>query len=597
MLRIFLNDFIVHRGNCIEFTDGKVYVLFGENGAGKSTIVEAVLWTLFGHTIRGGGSERIVGEVTIQVETTDGKQIQVTRRKTQKGVETLRLLLNGRDISYKALRDTQTMVSKYFGLVDTFLHTQVYSSDGTTFSSMTDAERKEVLRKLLNLEVLQLARQLARTDLSVTQTKISTLQVEINLYEDRMKTIESSIRELEQQLSAKLSTNQNVERNVNEIQNKISMLNQRMTEIEVELQDLESDIELADQKISSTQQDLSTLQTSLASITKEISLKKNHLSQIKDNIFRLKNKTKCPLCNREIPPNINPVELWQVEIDILEKDLTKLNIQETEIAQKVIVLSEKLNDLKSIKTDLSDRKRQLLTNKTAITSAIETLNTQLKDLETEINSLSTNISRIEGQIHQLKAELDDLHCKHQSTSTTVTTLKTDEQVYSILYEVFGNEGLPSWLLTEFVSRLEALTNRYLRLLSVTIPIEVAISPVEQLKSGGVRDRLTIIPSVGGGKMVMVSGGERRKIDTALLMGLRDAVGIPVSVGLPLFFDEVFDRLDEESSQSLADLLSDYASTSNNAIVVISHSKDILGLFTNAIPIEVIRDGNKAIIQQ
>jgi len=589
MLRLKLDDFVVHKGNEVVFEDGKVYVVYGENGAGKSTIIEALLWCLYGYTIRGGGSERIPGLVSIEIKAHPGELI-ITRRKPEKGTELLSMFLNNKNITYKALRDTQAEIHKFFGEVDTFLHTQIYSADGYTFSSMTDAERKEVLRKLLNLEVIAKARQLVRTDLTAKTTQRQSEEVKLNLKTERIREIEQLIGELQKRLKEQEAVKNNSDKIEQEIREKMTSINETLINLEGELGEINEEIELADQKIDKYQSEYTRHQSTIASLSKELSMKQSTLQRIQDNLLKLKGKATCPLCNQ--PMQKDPAVLWQPEISELSDSIKNLENELKTYQRMVNEVYEKLTELKSYKDELMSKRRAIIQKQTALNSSLTTLNDQLQKAQVELSKIQTTIAGIEGQIKQLETELNTLQAEVKSTSLNIDQLKKDEGMLSILYDVFGNEGLPAWMITEFVKRLEIATNKYLKLLPTAIPLEVNISTVEQLKGGSVRDRLTIIPSTGGGKVSMVSGGEKKRIDTALLLGLRDVIGMN-EWNLPVFFDEVFDRLDEEGADAVAELLSDYADITGTAVVVIGHSKDILGLFPDAIPIEVIREGSKS----
>lgn len=591
-MKLKLTDFLVYRSLDISFDDKGVYLIVGNNGVGKSTLIEAVVWALFGRTIRAGGTEKLTGSVQVEFEDNKGRNIAVRRQKKKTGTETLSIYVDGQDVSYKALRDTQALLESLVGSPEAFLHTQVYSADGLTFASMTDGEKKEVLRNLLHLEYFDVARKFVSDDLSAKRAEKHLTETTLNLQETRRNELLARLDQLKEVIRTKQELKSGFEQRLAELNSKRDALLKQKQELTNNVDELTDELELIQEKLLSEEAGASILKSELASVEKEILMLKNRENEIQKNIQRLSGKSICPVCNQPIPQGVNPTTLWGSELREISLRLAELETKRNDIADTLLKQEERLKLLRSIRAETASELNSQKTKLRSIEVSLESVEADLKALETEKSTVDTDIVSTERVIETVSADLQKVEVELANLRNSIALITNEIQALEVLYQTFGPSGVSSWMMGSFLTQLERSVNRYLKLLG---GIEVRILPLEEKKTGGIRDKVSIVPSVGGGKISMVSGGEKRRIDTALLLGLRDLVSSGIK--FPVFFDEVFDRLDEEGAEAVAEIISDYATYSEVPVIVIAHNKEVQSLFPAARMFEVFRGKDGAEIRE
>jgi DNA repair exonuclease SbcCD ATPase subunit len=182
-------------------------------------------------------------------------------------------------------------------------------------------------------------------------------------------------------------------------------------------------------------------------------------------------------------------------------------------------------------------------------------------------TLQASIDAAESELATLKTRGAELKARHLALASEVGELE-------LCVRVLGTRGARVLYLTEAVEQIEALANEYL--LDLSPPgIQIKIHTQTLKKGGGYSDTLSI-ETVGdcGKSYDALSGGQRRRVDVALLLALADMSAAMSGVkGATLFFDEVFDALDSDGCEAVARLLERISK--DRAVVLITHNKLLL----------------------
>ena len=162
------------------------------NGAGKSHIFKAITWCLFGDTVEGDRHDAIIRRgakaASVSVLWTNGNiQWAVTRRKGKATAETLKLSCDGNDVTCATVQDSQAEIIKQLGLdFQTWRSTVLYGQgDLVRFADpdTTDAERKNILKRILRLDVLDKAQKQAGVRFKSAHIKCDGLESDMRAIE------------------------------------------------------------------------------------------------------------------------------------------------------------------------------------------------------------------------------------------------------------------------------------------------------------------------------------------------------------------------------------------------------------------------------
>ena len=140
---------------------------FDSNGAGKSAIIEAIVWCLWGDTVRGLKADEVINskvgkDCVVTLEVDDGpQQYVITRYRAKTDVKKKNDVLievNGTDATHGVMTDTQAMIDGIVGInFTTFSQSVLLTANTQSFCTLKDSEQKDVLEDILNIDMLRKA--------------------------------------------------------------------------------------------------------------------------------------------------------------------------------------------------------------------------------------------------------------------------------------------------------------------------------------------------------------------------------------------------------------------------------------------------------
>lgn len=215
---LHMKGFRSFQSGTLDFTPG-IMAISGHNGAGKSSILDAVLWALYGDTGKGVGIDDIINtneevvEVTLEFEF-EGAEYRVVRKRKRGGSPIVEFQIhNGKwsPLSEKNARDTQAKIVETLKMpADVFMYTTFLSQGGAgKFAELSVPERKAALMTMLGLEEWEARKEKAaelrkatEQSLAALQAKMSGMQAEIDELPARQARLEQLNIELEDLTSA-----------------------------------------------------------------------------------------------------------------------------------------------------------------------------------------------------------------------------------------------------------------------------------------------------------------------------------------------------------------------------------------------------------
>lgn len=495
------------------------------------------------------------------------------------------------------------------------------------YNLMQEIERKTMTNSKEELQKIEEALSTAQTNLSSRQRVISSLTEEL-------KTLNERERELEEAFQKEK------ERVFNTCQLKYDKIYKDLfRDRDAALASFEAAMALRKDDIAKARNRVEVVASKINEATKllleeEVRLKarRKELATAKQKLYANKDITSCPVCERDIPENhfqdkINTIleEEGSLSLDFAELEKKTLAFNNGPVKEHLALIQALKNSEKVFQDDYS---RDLLNIEQQCNTKVKEIKAQQTEEETRLrqafsSSYKEHFSALKNRfssIYEKRGELlnqnkedelaiSDLNAKKKSITEKINTTKDDlsrslmevkkteeniiklksllktnyslKEKYDFWQEAFGPKGIRSFILEASLPFLTERANYYSLFLTGGT-IKINISPVTILKSGEMREKLSVsAENVYGSKVYYGnSDGERRRIDVCILLAIQDLVKSYSSREWnTLIFDEVFDTLDAAGTEHLIELL---RSLENKSIFLITHSAHIKKYFDTAI---------------
>ena len=505
-----LQHFTKHESTALRFPPKGVVLVSGPNGGGKSSIVEGVAWAAWGETLRGtrpteeGSASVITDKGSITRERRGGKNL-VEWHGAAKA-----------DTATKA----QEGLDAALGTFEVWRRTHVFSStDAAHFTLATDKERKLFLESMLGLQAFDVALEACRLELNATEKRlegyrrdVATVQARLDGLEQRKKEAEASATNL-QGMAAKA------------------------VPPEV-LAGLNGSVKIVGGALSEARAEERRLAA-------EKGGKFSEVRQVEAQLARLaKPGAVCGECKRPLPVDLDARRVLELEAASAR----------TAAELAAAALDEELHALRE----------QVVDDEETLTKLREKLSVAQQQAGQEARLVSAR-AQASRTLEVIAGELKKEREAAEKLLELVPALAREEEILAGAEMALGLKGARAGILSRLLSGLEGAANAWLE--KVAGPgLRLELKPYQERKSGGVTDAISLqVLGAGGGLGYRAtSGGERRRLDVALLLAF-------AGTGT-LFFDEVFDALDADGIEAVVRVLGELAA--DRCVVVITHSDEL-----------------------
>lgn len=520
---VTLRNFMRHDDTQLALPSRGVVLVTGPNGHGKSSIIEAVSYGCWGRTLR--GTDPLQAGATKGAVTVATDQVEVRRGRVGKKQAFEWNKLGENPIAYATNTKAQDALEEVVGSFDTWRRCYVFSSqDSAAFTLATDAERKRLLESLLGLDRFDPALTACREDLRAAQSA-------------KLKA-EGDVARLQASLAAE-------QQRVADATEALSL-----TGPLVDPDALKAEIKALGDKLKAVEDDLAEVSGKLAYLAHAGAAHKAHAQEIQRRLAELASAN-CPTCEQAIPQALRDRLAQEVaqaqaaadqEIAHAAAEREELLAEQDELAAEKRVLGDRrMTKLADYRAALG-RAQQQAHQQRILAEATGRVNTLLSDLQAAQDALAD----AEGKVVLLGA----------------------------VEKVLGLKGVRAHVLVSALAGLETVANTWLARIAAA-GLKLRLTPYQEKTTGGVRDSLALeVEGAGGGHgYKAASGGERRRIDIAILLALaevaRAAAGADPGT---LWADEVFDALDSAGIADVAAVLAELAE--DRCVVVISHNPEL-----------------------
>jgi DNA repair exonuclease SbcCD ATPase subunit len=529
-----------------------------KNGVGKSTIVDALYFTLFGVTIREINKDLIVNSFTqkkceaeLLFETiNNGATNTYTIKRTLSPTKCF-LFKNGTDVTRSTLQKTNEHIQKIIQSTGKIFQNSVIMTINNTvpFMAQSKIDKRKFIESVLNLEIFSEMLAQARDehndlkkDYEILFTKIQTLEKNYTLNKQQLDFFEDNKKQKIEELDLKIK----------ESQNKILNLKKEITTLPnnaeqlllIKQQDLNKELKESEKKHREVYQKVTDIKTNIKHLEEQL-LEINKVGSI------------CTTCQRPYSEN-----------DIKHKEENSLNIK-----AKILSYFESKKsvdiELQNIDEQQSFKEKEINEIENKITKLRNLLNNN-SNIETKINLINENIKETEQE--KLKVELltntvlekavNDLQNELESGKVNLKKQDHNLNVLECVKFVVSEEGVKSYIVSKILKILNSRLAFYLEELQANCLCQFNEYFDEQItdEKGSVKSYFNF------------SGGERKRIDLACLFAFLDIRRMQGDVHFStIFYDELLDSsLDDKGVELVIKILRERSLKHNEHCYIITH---------------------------
>lgn len=543
----------------IEFDSSPNTLVVGENGAGKSTMLDALCFVLFGKPFRSVNKPQLLNSINgkdcvVEIEFNVGNKVYRIIRGIKPNI--FEIYCDGDLVNQDAaVRDYQEYLEKFIIKLNYKSFTQIVilgSASFTPFMQLSAADRRAIIEELLDIQIFSAMNNVIKEKMSTNKEKMSGRKHEIDLAQQKHDMLKKHIEELKQNNDEKVKE---FEEEISSNKLTIEQLNANNTLYLVKVGEYTNEVS-----------DKLDTEAKLKTITKIESQIESNLSKYRKDINFFQQNDNCPTCRQAI------------ELGFKEEELASLHTKKGECEQglkklesKLLQEQTKLNLINEKQKQIQQLQIKIATNSTSIVETQKYIN----KLETQIRDLTENKASTEKEQTQLK-ELEDSLLKLQAELKQLIEEKT---YYEVASGLLKDTGIKTKIIKQYLPIINKLVNKYLASFDFFVNFNLDESFKETIKSRH-RDEFTY---------ASFSEGEKQKIDLALLFSWRAVAKLKNSANTNLLIlDEVFDSsLDANGTEYLMTILHMLEGTN---VFVISHKGDILqDKFRNVIKFEKVKN--------
>lgn len=604
---------------------------FDGNGSGKSSLMNSIMWGMFGKTPNSLSADDVVNNkvgkntvVTLHVEV-DEVPYRIERyRKHTKNKNTVKVFREDKEITGKSVKDTDNLIVELFGVDYTTFTNTIFFGQGNvvTFANATDKERKEILERVTGIEVYRKAQDIAKE--KVKEQNLSLKEKERELDKavsdlERLDELEQA-REDSYSHTAKMIENANVE-----LEKLIRVLKdtdydylrhcikKSIAELgpppEIDRDTKPEGVDELSELIAQYRENAQQLKTAHNQIMGEVIKADQEIAHHQGILYSLDTADTCPTCGA--PIDIQHVQLEQARLTEIinesgrRKDewAAKLNEVDAVCFQYESVLADKQRELKDI---VESHQRDQYESLNSYREALAELQNELRVAEASEEQQEREIDRIEKQLedlHNIPKPTKDTAKRNQleelidDVKSQLDTIKVATTRYEDAVNIFSNSGIRSVVLDLVTPYLNERANHYSNLLTGG-DIEINFSTQTTNKDGSLADKfdVEIMNRHGGLDYKANSGGEKKRIDLAISFALQDLLlsksNMRTNIAL---YDECFEALDMIGCENVIEVLRE-KQEQVGTIFVITHNETLKNLFDNVVTVEKV-EGTSHIVKE
>ena len=520
-------------------------LIIGNNGAGKSTVLDALCFGLFGKPFRKINKPNLLNSINnqngiVEIEFLIGKKQYKVIRGIKPNIFEVYCDDKLADQDAKA-KDYQEHLEKFILKLNFKSFTQVVilgSASFVPFMQLSPADRRAIIEDLLDIQIFSSMNGVVKEKMAAIKDGVTKTKYEMELTSERINFQKQSIED------HKNRNDVEIEKKKKEI---TTSIDQTFT--------LQRDIELIQKHINVLQKKIEDKISVEKKSKKLLQLESKIETNIKKNekdIAFYEEHDNCPTCKQPID--------GEFKQDQVTERKSKVNTQReglTEIATQIAQANQRIEEIQNINKHINGHNNEIVKHN----STISAVNKYISKLQNEIEELANRKDNLEDEnakLKELKDQLTELLTKQEE-------LSTEKQYLEFAGSLLKDTGIKTKIIRQYLPIMNKLINKYLTAMDFFVNFNINENFEETIKSRH-RDEFGY---------ANFSEGEKMRIDLALLMTWRQVAKLKNSTNTNLLIlDEVFDSsLDGVGTEEFLKLIHEMGSDTN--IFVISHKGDQL----------------------
>ena len=539
-------------------------LIVGGNGSGKSTMLDALCFALFGKPFRDINKPQLLNSINgkdcvVEVEfDTGNKSYKIIRGIKPNKFE---IYCNNELVNQEAAsRDYQEHLEKFILKLNYKSFTQIVvlgSASFTPFMQLKSGDRREIIEDLLDIQIFSTMNGLVKERLSNNKDLIAQKKHEIELATQKVELLKKHIVQLKQ------NNDEKVKQHESEIESNQSVVQTLHEELSGLAQDVSNLTEQISGKIE--------VEDKVKKLGKLESQIESNLSKFSKDIRFFESNDSCPTCRQAIALGFKETELAS-----LADKVQKCEHGLSELEQKLNTEQDKLNVISEFQKQIQAKQVQIATKNTTITETNKYIAKLRKQIEL-LSDSATVTDKEETELTIITQQLSDL-------GTNLRTLIDEKTYYEAASNLLKDTGIKTKIVKQYLPVINKLVNKYLASLDFFVNFNLDEAFRETIKSRH-RDEFTYNN---------FSEGEKQRIDMALMLTWRAVAKLKNSSNTNLLIlDETFDSsLDANGTEYLMNILHMLEGVN---LFVISHKGDVLqDKFANVVRFEKVKNFSKVI---
>ena len=549
----------------VEFNTHSTTLIVGQNGAGKSTVLDALTFTLFGKPFRKINKAQLINSVNekdclVEVQFTIGQTAWKVRRGIKPNI--FEIHKNGVCLDqFSHAADQQKWLEQNVLKMNYKSFTQIVilgSTNFVPFMQLTATNRREVIEDLLDIKIFSSMNNLIKDKLREFKEEIRTLELKKESLNDKQRMQSEWIKELESQSKGRIKENKDkIDTLMCEAEDHV-MVNEQ-------LQDDITDLTKDQETLTGATEKLRELGNLKGKISNKVS------TITKEHKFFTKN-TVCPTCGQDIEE-----EFRLNKIAGAQDKAKELQSGYKELEEAIKKEEEREHHFTTLSKEITNLTHGISKNNTRIAG----YQRQQQDLESEIQTITEQLANRNTE-HE---KLEDFQNKLAETYEALASKKETIQYHNFNYGLLKDGGVKSKIIKKYLPLINQQVNRYLQMMDFYINFTLDEEFNETVQS----------PIHDNFSYSSFSEGEKMRIDLALLFTWREVAKFKNSVSTNLMIlDEVFDSsLDGQGTEEFLKIIRYVIEDAN--IFVISHKTGMEDKFENHIRFEKLKGFSRMVL--
>ena len=498
----------------IELTRSTNTLIVGHNGAGKSTILDALTFGLFGKPYRKINKPQLInsindGKCVVEIEFSIGKKEYKIVRGIKPNV--FEIYCDGVLINQDAkATDYQEHLERFILKLNYKSFTQVVilgSASFVPFMQLSAADRRTIIEELLDIGIFSSMNTLVKGYISGIKDNQKDFDYKINLLNEKIQMQKQNIEEHKKNYEA-------------EIEKRTTELNKNEAFVTKTLKDLE----LIQRHIDVLTNKIADEATVTSKNTKLVTLE----SKLEDNIRKINKEISfyetndnCPTCQQAITEDTKEKHVSQKRTKIEEIEAAKVKLNEE--LDKVLT---RIQEIGKIQKNIS-----------AHNSEVIRLNTQVKEVNKRTKALMAEIEELRKHTESSgddNEKLKELNADLVAANLVASGLATEKQYYEFAATLLKDSGIKTKIVKQYLPVMNKLINKYLKAMDFFVNFNLNESFEETIKSRH-RDEFSY---------ASFSEGEKMRIDLALLFTWRQIAKMKNSTNTNLWYGRIYEVIEQ-----------------------------------------------------